>query len=231
MKKIITLLLFAIPLPAISATYEIVEKDFVESARAYAKTDEFKKKAKKEIEKKVDEAENYSGEKLSKATYNYSYEVPFTYTLPVEMPKFNKKGEKVGVLYPKGYTFNPILYMQVMPPDMIVYNACDYDETFIMGQILTEIRKQNKEYQLVSTGCPLKKIRTLGYQIPLYILTKEVKDTFKLKDSVSHITIDRKKGVFIVNVQGVKNGNTINIDNKTKVQYESLEARDNYTSF
>jgi len=37
--------------------------------------------------------------------------VDLTWTLPFDIPRVNSKGEVVGVLYPKGYAFNPLEYV------------------------------------------------------------------------------------------------------------------------
>lgn len=45
-----------------------------------------------------------------------------------DIPKYNKFGKQEGVLYKKGYTFNPIEYMTSIASDFIVFNPCDYSE-------------------------------------------------------------------------------------------------------
>mgnify|MGYP000439194096 CR=1 FL=1 len=37
--------------------------------------------------------------------------VDLTWTLPFDIPRVNEKGEIVGILYPRGYAFNPLDYV------------------------------------------------------------------------------------------------------------------------
>lgn len=175
-------------------TYEILEKDFIELTKEYAKTDEFKKRVNKERDKKISEIKNMSGEKLLKSDKDLEYEVDYIYTLPQDIPKADRQGNIVGILYPKGYTFKPLKYLVSPPPPMIIFNACDNKEK----EKADELKKVLRTYMLVSSGCPLEKVVQLEEQTML--VDKKMINLFKLKYTVSVVSVDTEKGVFNVKV-------------------------------
>ncbi len=69
-----------------------------------------------------------TGETLSKAKENQIKYIDPTYTLDRDIPRYNQFGKLEGILYKKGYSFNPIEYMKALPPDFIIFNACDLSE-------------------------------------------------------------------------------------------------------
>jgi conjugal transfer pilus assembly protein TraW len=60
--------------------------------------------------------------KLPKAIHDRTYLVDMTYTLDFDIP--NGKG---GILYPVGYTFNPLDYMDY-PRTLVVFDAADPEQ-------------------------------------------------------------------------------------------------------
>lgn len=175
-------------------TYEILEKDFVELTKEYAKTDEFKKRVNKERDKKINDIKNISGEKLLKSDKDFEYEVDYIYTLPQDIPKVDRDGSIKGVLYPKGYTFKPLKFLLSPPPPLLVFNACDKAEK----DKVNKLKKVLKSYMLVSSGCPLEKVVQSDEQIML--VDKKMIELFNLKYTVSVISVDIDKGVFNVKV-------------------------------
>lgn len=195
--KIFTFLLLSLfPLIVFAKTYPIIEQDMTEAAKSYAETEEFKHKFEEWGSKKQDQILNYSGVSLPKAPDNSSYEVSYSYTLPRDIPRVDMAGNITGVLYPKGYTFNPLLYLVQPPPPMIIFNPCDNSEKTFVDTYLKNENMYNK--MLISTGCALKDIK--GYGEFVYPLAQKIVDKFKLRSTVSIVSVDIVKGVFYVQV-------------------------------
>lgn len=202
MKKNILVLLSILFIPIVSYAkmYDIVEEDIIDSLKAYADTPEFKKKALKRIHEERAKVDNMTGEVLPPSIKDYVYEVPYYYTLDKDIPKVDKQGNIIGYQYKKGYTFNPLLAITQTPPPMIIYNACEVEEVKVLVEIIKKFQETSTEYMLVSSGCPLKTIRKYKYKVPVYMLNKEMIEMFKLKETLSLVSVDREKGVFRVEV-------------------------------
>lgn len=201
MVRVIAILLVLIPFISHAAVYEIVEPDFVETAKAFARTEEFKREVEKEQKRQLDMLMDTMGEPLQQAVYDDEYEVEYYYTLSQDMPKVDRDGNIVGILYPKGYTFAPLKYMKMAPPPLIVYNPCDEDERELVNLIRSVYDKNYQRYMLITSGCSLEdmsKIK-LGTQ-NRFLLDKDSIKKFNLKYTVSVVTADIVKGVFNVKV-------------------------------
>lgn len=101
-------------------TYQISEKDALAEIEARARQVDWNKVLDK---KKV---ENYQGPpdrmSLPRAKRNRSFLVDMTYSTEIDVP--DGKG---GILYPKGYTFNPLDYV-TYPKTLVVINGSDPDQ-------------------------------------------------------------------------------------------------------
>lgn len=101
-------------------TYQISEKDALAEIEARARQVDWNKVLDK---KKV---ENYQGPpdrmSLPRAKRNRSFLVDMTYSTEIDVP--DGKG---GILYPKGYTFNPLDYVPY-PKTLVVINGSDSDQ-------------------------------------------------------------------------------------------------------
>jgi len=190
-------LLFGI---AFAKVYEIVEPDMLEEIEARKK--DVVNRVVKETTKAKDRFYSLSGVSLSPSTKNYTYIVDPTYTLQADIPIVDKKANIVGILYPKGYRFNPLDYIKVKPPPMIIFNACDDREVFIVKKLMKKKKRLN--YILISAGCPIKQIKEkkiynlLKHRI--YLLTSELKDKLKLKHTISFVDVDLKRKVIVIEV-------------------------------
>jgi conjugal transfer pilus assembly protein TraW len=175
--------------------YPIAERDFL------SEVEEKAKKVEPIVRKKIEEEERKflesKGEILTKAKKSYSYYVDITYTLPEDIMYYDRESNQWKVLYPKGYRFNPIDYIMVDPPPIVVFNACDKSEVDFVSNF---VKDNPLGYIYVSSGCPIGKIDS-NFQI--FLLTKELKDKFKLKNTVSVISIDRPKRMVLVRVFAV----------------------------
>jgi conjugal transfer pilus assembly protein TraW len=105
-------------------TYPIAEQDALTEIQNKAAHTDWSKVINPETRRQ--KIENYRPKKqvfLPRAVKNRKYLVNMTYTLPFDIP--DGKG---GILYPKGYTFNPLDYVQY-PNILVIINAADPDQT------------------------------------------------------------------------------------------------------
>ena len=171
--------------------YEIAEPDMLSEIEKF----EAVNKISKEIIKAKERFFSFSGESLSPSDKNYVYYVDPTYTLEVDIPKVDREGKIVGILYPKGYRFNPLEHLQIKPPPIIIFNACDDREVAVVKRLMKE--KKHLAYILVSAGCSIKELKDKKvYNIlkqRIYLLTKELKNKLHLNHTISFVDVDLKK--------------------------------------
>ncbi|MBN2570065.1 MAG: hypothetical protein JXB42_11600 [Deltaproteobacteria bacterium] len=114
---------FAINLGTVGVTYEIAEEDalaaFQERAEQVNWNNIF---SREKTEKLIREYKPKGLVSLPRASENRTFHVDMTYTLEFDIP--DGKG---GILYPKGYTFNPLDYVQ-MPTVLVIINGDDPDQ-------------------------------------------------------------------------------------------------------
>ena len=97
------------------ATYPIVEKDALEEIRDKAKSTNWERAFSREMwEKKLKAYRPSELKSLPRAERENVFTIDLTYTLDFDIP--DGKG---GVLYPKGYTFNPLDYVSF--PNTLVF--------------------------------------------------------------------------------------------------------------
>lgn len=114
MALIVGLLVVASPaiakhLGTVGATYSITEPDAMQEIQKKAAAVDWGKIVNKDIvTKKVKEFRPQDLKKLPAAQANRKFSIDLTYTLDQDIP--DGKG---GVLYPKGYTFNPLDYAKL----------------------------------------------------------------------------------------------------------------------
>lgn len=175
----------------LSTTYEIKEQDLI--LEIENKAPELEKKIEEQKKVIIEKIDNLTGETLFRAKENRTKYIDPTYVLDKDIPKYNKFGNKEGVLYKKGYTFNSIDFMSVLPPDFIVFNACDSSESEYVKNIMKEYEEKSKDYMLVNSGCKNKDLKKTEFNSKVYFLTKEMKDKFEIEHTVSIIYIDKDK--------------------------------------
>jgi conjugal transfer pilus assembly protein TraW len=107
-------------LGTVGATYAIAEKDALVEIEQKAKSIDWSKVIKRKP------IEEYNGPEdrmsLPRAARDMSFPVDMTYTLQIDIP--DGKG---GVLYPKGYTFNPLDYIN-FSKTLVVINGSDSEQ-------------------------------------------------------------------------------------------------------
>ncbi|HQP54830.1 MAG TPA: hypothetical protein PLN83_01865 [Syntrophorhabdus sp.] len=114
-----------IQLGTVGSTYPIAEKDAVSEILEKAKSIDWNKEfSQSKLEQKAKNFKPKDLVSLPAARENKSYAVDMTYTLEFDIPRVNERGEIIGVLYPKGYTFNPLDYVSY-PITLIFLDATD----------------------------------------------------------------------------------------------------------
>ena len=103
-------------------TYSIAEKDALQEIKDRANQINWKKVVTEGKEKEVKDYQPADLKRLPRATEYSTYLVDMTYTLDMDVP--DGKG---GILYPKGYRFNPLDYMR-FSSTIVVIDASDPDQ-------------------------------------------------------------------------------------------------------
>ena len=172
-------------------TYELKEQDLITEIES--KAPELEAKIEKQKEKIKEKIKNFSGELLSVAKENKTRYIDPTFTLDKDIPRYNKLGHQDGVLYKKGYVFNPIDYMKALPPDFIVFNPCDKNESDFVKELMKEYEEKSKDYMLVNSGCKNKELKQTEFKGKVYFLTIEMINKFQLEHTVSIVYVDKDK--------------------------------------
>lgn len=181
-KKIV---LFFVPLVAFGTTYKIIEPDVLSEAEG--RQNKAVKTIEREAKREQEEFKKLKGEPLTKATKTYAYYVDPTYTLKNDIPRVDQSGRVIGTLYPKGYRFNPLDYIRIAPPPIIAFNACSKSEV----DLVKRISANRPDAMFASSGCEIENFpKDIDRQ--LYLVTKEMKERFELKYTVSVVTVDMK---------------------------------------
>jgi len=154
----------------LGVTYEIAEPDLLQEMKQRASRIDWKSKW-EEID--VGKAAQAGGVRLPKARENREYKLDLTYTLERDIP--DGKG---GVLYPKGYRFNPAAYIK-LPYRLAVITDRPEDMDWARKQEGTVI-------WMSAGGDPIDMTRKLGKTVYLY--TNEVDRRFGIKATPSMIT-------------------------------------------
>lgn len=183
-----------IPLYVWASTYPIAEKDILDEIEA--KKPQAYKEFKKQLTASQEHIKAIHGEELPASNKSYSYWVEQSYTLEQDMPRVDSQGRVVGVLYPKGFKFNPLAYMPVMPTDMIVFDPSKKKEVAIVKALLAK----STNYKLLTTNCPLEKWNMYGINRQMFRLTKEIKERANVKATPSIIRFDKQTKRILVEV-------------------------------
>ncbi len=134
---------------------------------------------------------------LPRAKKSKTYEVDMTYELEFDIPRVDEKGRQIGVLYPKGYKFNPLHYAPVDPPELIVFNPKIKEEVEFVKKYIKN--RMNVVLLAVDTGI-FDLFKVMGR--PIYYLHERIANRLTLKGTLSIIRWDRKKGTAVVEVFG-----------------------------
>ncbi|MDD3794090.1 MAG: hypothetical protein PHI37_04715 [Candidatus Gracilibacteria bacterium] len=182
-------------------TYSIVEKSFIDEVMERKPLIE--KNAKEYVKKLKNDAQNMSGESTISATKSYVYYIDPTYTLEQDIPKYNRYGQYEGVLYKKGTQVNPIKFIKAIPPDIVIFNPCDPDEKSFVQNLRTT-RYKDKHFLATSTMCKAKELVKDDLGKHAFMLTKNIKEKFKIKETISIVSVDKSVNKIKVEVYNAK---------------------------
>ena len=176
---------FAINLGTVGVTYEIAEEDALAAFQERAKQVNWNKVFSREkAEKLIREYKPKGLISLPRATQDRNFHVDMTYTLEFDIP--DGKG---GILYPKGYTFNPLDYVQ-MPTILVIINGDDTDQVKWFKE--SGYDKDFKTMLLLVGGSYSDLMKKLDR--PVFYADQKIVDKFKLKAVPSVV---RQDGVFM----------------------------------
>jgi conjugal transfer pilus assembly protein TraW len=172
---------------AIAKTYPIAEPD------ALSEMEEKFRAAIKDMDNETKRAaarfKSNSGVTLSKAVDNDTYYIDPTYTLDKDVAETDIKGVVKRIFYPAGYTFNPLDYFIILPPEYIIFNYCDEAERNFVQNYL---RTSGTAKTLISAGCPIKDIKAIDNH-SVYLLDSRIALAFNLNYTLSIVTVTPKK--------------------------------------
>lgn len=132
----------AVPLGTFGRTYAIREKDAVQEMQERASKIDLEKEFKKRVnENTVKNFKPNNLVSLPRASQDRRFTVDPTWTLDHDIPRVDENGNTVGILYPKGYTFNPLDYMR-FNSTYVVFDASDRNqlEWFKKSPYATDLR-------------------------------------------------------------------------------------------
>jgi len=160
-------------------TYPIREPDaLVELEKQIKKVDV--EKLRKELETKFRNYKPSDWHNLPPATKPYSYYVDMTYTLDTDIPHVNDQGEITGILYPKGFRFNPLEYMPSDPPPLIIFNGENKKEK---EWVKYYYKNHFNVMFLITKGNFAKLSEEMGR--PVYYLKDLIAEKLQLRNTVS----------------------------------------------
>ena len=166
----------------VGRVYPIKERDALEEMESRAAKVDWKKESAKV------KPENYRPENsvsLPRASKDRSFLVDMTYTLTMDIP--DNKG---GILYPKGYTFNPLDYIPFNKV-MIFINGDDKDQVAWLKK--SPYMNQLNASVSLTEGSALKLGEKLGRQ--LFYSSAVMVDRFKL---VAVPSVVRREGRMMI---------------------------------
>jgi conjugal transfer pilus assembly protein TraW len=183
------------PLGTFGNVYDIKEKDALVEIEDNVKNLDTQK-IKAELTQKFKDYRPADSVQLKPAPKSRSYTVDLTYELEYDIPRVDSEGKIIGVLYPKGYRFNPLEYVTANPPPLVVFNG--------------ESKKERQWVKYYYTGKPVMFVITEGNWVDVsqelgtqvYYLKNIIKEKFKLENTVS--IVYKKDKVIKVDVYAVK---------------------------
>lgn len=172
-------------------TYSIKEKDaMVEIEEKIKKVDV--EKIRKELETKMKNYKPSDMVSLPSAPKNFSYLVDMTYTLDTDIPRVSQDGKIQGILYPKGYTFNPLDYMPADPPPLVIFNGENAKEKEWVRKKLQEKDSRMKNAMLLATQGNFIKLAE-EFKQPVYYLKTIMAERLQLKNTISIVYREKNK--------------------------------------
>lgn len=169
---------YAKDLGTVGTTYPIAEKDMMSEIEARAASVDWKSiiaKEKENVKKTAAKADT----NIQAADMNKTYYLDMTYMLDHDIYSYNTAGEITGVLYPKGFIYNPLDYIQTKEIYVI-----------LNGKRKSEVEWFKKKYALSPLVYPLiteGNAREIAEDIgrPVSVLRDNMKELFKIEKTIS----------------------------------------------
>lgn len=187
----LSIMLTVTPLGTYGNTYPIKEKDaLIEIEEKIKRVDV--EKIRKELETKMRTHKPVDLVKLPPATKSFTYLVDLTYTLDVDIPKVSADGKVQGILYPKGYTFNPLDYVVADPPPLVIFNGENAKEKEWVKKKLKENDSKMRNAMLLATQGSFIKLAD-EFKRPVFYLKQIIAERLQLKNTISVVYREKNK--------------------------------------
>ena len=193
---VLATLLSVVPLGTYGNLYDIKEKDAFQEIEERAKNIDTSK-IELELREKFKNYRPRDMAKLEPAGKSYSYPVEMRHVLDYDIPRVDGEGKIVGILYPKGHTYNPVEFLPGDPPPMVVFDGQSRKEVSWVKYYYGN----RPGFMLVMTqGDWVEVSKEMGHQV--YYLKQVIVDKLNLKNTVS--VVYRKGKNMQVDVYAVK---------------------------
>ncbi len=159
-------------------TYQIKEPDALKELQQHINNIDYIK-IRSDLDRKFRSYKPKDWKYLPSAKKSYTYYVDMKYTLDTDIPEINDKGEITGILYPKGFQFNPLDYMPYDPTPLVVFNGDNKKEK----EWVKRNYKDKNVMLLVTRGNFAKISEYMGR--PVYYLKNIIAEKLKLSNTVS----------------------------------------------
>lgn len=177
---------YAKDLGTVGTTYPIAEKDLMIEIEARAASVDWKSiiaKEKENVKKTAAKADT----NIPAADKNKTFYLDMTYMLDHDIYTYNTAGEITGVLYPKGFIYNPLDYIQIKEIYVILNgNRKSEVEWFKRKYALSPL-----VYPLITEGNAIEIAENIGR--PVFILRKNMKELFKIEKTISIVYPEGRK--------------------------------------
>ncbi len=186
-------------------TYPIAEPDMRVEAHTKAKTLMHSKAFIKRLENKMKEQSlRYKPSYLeylppSKKSFSYKFDV--LYTLPFDIPRVDKTGKVIGVLYPEGFTFHVMRYIPYFQT-LVVFDI----KNGLERKWVKKRYKDNYGVKLLSVSGDASDLLTLAKEMkrPVFFDIDKLNKRLDIKYTVSIVSKDKSNPDFIdIRVVGI----------------------------
>lgn len=178
--------IYAKDLGTVGTTYPIAEKDMMTEIEERAASVDWKSiiaKEKENVKKTAAKADT----RIPAADKNKTFYLDMTYMLDHDIHTYNTAGEITGILYPKGFIYNPLDYIKIKEIYVILNgNRKSEVEWFKNKYALSPL-----VYPLITEGDAIEVAESIGR--PVYILKDNMKELFKIERTVSIVYPEGRK--------------------------------------
>jgi conjugal transfer pilus assembly protein TraW len=194
---VFTVPLFARDLGTFGTTYKIAEKDIITEIEKRASDTDWQGKFESEKDRLRKEA-GIASMSLPPAEKDRGYYVDMTYTLDKNIPKVDTSGKITGVLYSKGFTYNPLDYADITETYVILNGTREIELEWFSKYYKDDYRV----YPIITEGDAFDVAEKLGRGV--FKLDAQFRDRFEIENTVSVIYEDFSRKMMRVDVIKVK---------------------------